>query len=148
MTEKKLQVKILRCADVGDSMIGRLFVMGAKHPVIWTLEDSWKGNQRSISCIPLGTYSAKPHNWENATGRKFQSVWEILNVPDRSAILIHGGNTKQDTQGCVLVGLATGTLGNSPAILHSNDALKILRDTIGNRPFDVEVASIWDKVRL
>lgn len=87
----------------------------------YTLEDPDNDNQKGCSCIPEGTYEVIPHD-----GR-FKDVWEITNVPDRSAIIIHSGNTIDDTRGCVLVGERIGTLHGLPAVLDSRLALGHLR---------------------
>lgn len=64
-----------------------------------TLELPWRDNQRRISRIPAGTYTAVRH--ESPTfGR---CIW-IQGVPNRSHILIHAGNFHTNTLGCVLVG--------------------------------------------
>ncbi len=64
-----------------------------------TLEDPWLDNRRNVSCVPAGRYTVVPH-----TGLKYRNVWRLENVPNRTAILIHQGNTTNDTQGCILVG--------------------------------------------
>lgn len=80
----------------------------------FTLEEPWKDNEPRVSCIPEGSYQCRRHN-----GAKFSNVWEITNVPGRSAILIHAGNTLADTSGCVLVGMGfdAGGLTQSRAAL-------------------------------
>lgn len=50
--------------------------------------------------IPAGTYDVVI----TYSPRFDRNLPHILNVPGRSAILIHGGNKKQDTKGCVLAG--------------------------------------------
>lgn len=64
-----------------------------------TLELPWQNNARNVSCIPEGRYDViireVPHR-----GRHFH----VLNVPDRSLILIHVGNYYTDIQGCILPG--------------------------------------------
>ena len=64
-----------------------------------TLELPDKGNARNVSCVPTGEYSAKKHT--RPSGQK--AIW-IMDVPNRSAILIHLGNFNSDIQGCILVG--------------------------------------------
>ena len=64
-----------------------------------TLELPWLNNQRSISCIPPGTYSVVKR-----TSDKYGTHFQLLNVPDRSMILIHSGNFYSHTLGCILVG--------------------------------------------
>jgi hypothetical protein len=64
-----------------------------------TLELPWLNNQRNISCIPTGTYTVIKR-----TSDKYGTHFQVLNVPDRSMILIHAGNYFSQTQGCILVG--------------------------------------------
>ena len=72
--------------------------------------------------IPAGRY---PLKWRK-TGKwakRFQARWkvkgslEICNVPNYTDVLIHLGNTKKDTAGCLLVGmgadLQAGTIQKS-----------------------------------
>jgi hypothetical protein len=98
----------------GDSTIGRLLVNGVFQ--CWTLEDKvreilgrpvaeWKVQNQTA--IPVGEYEVKL----TFSGR-FQKVLPILlNVPGFSGIRIHAGNTKEDTEGCILLGL--GVAGSS-----------------------------------
>lgn len=64
-----------------------------------TIELPWLNNQRNISCIPVGTYTVVKR-----TSEKYGTHFQVLNVPDRSMILIHAGNYYTQTQGCILVG--------------------------------------------
>lgn len=86
-----------------------------------TLEDPWNDNKAGISCIPAGTYQCAPHN-----GAKYKNVWKLKNVPGRSDIVIHAGNTHLNTRGCILVGKTVGQLDHIPAILESKNAIKEL----------------------
>lgn len=85
-----------------------------------TLEDPWNNNQRGISCIPTGRYKVTPHS-----GTRFKNVWILHEVPNRTAILIHAGNTQADTQGCILVG--TSFVPDETKITGSKVALDNLR---------------------
>lgn len=80
-----------------------------------TLELPWRFNDVGVSCIPEGIYSC----WK-AKSPKFGDCFYIADVPHRSGILIHAGNTVQDTRGCVLVGLDTSDVG----VIHSRLALQ------------------------
>jgi hypothetical protein len=87
--------------------------------VCYTLEPMWKQNEANDSCIPPGSYDCIPHS-----GDKFTDVWEVTNIPNRTAVLIHPGNTIADTHGCILVGLVpyiNGVMQSRQAIikLHS-----------------------------
>lgn len=106
--------------------LGMLFVenSGQNRP-FYTLEEPWKANQRKISCIPTGRYFCQPHNSE-----RFKNVWRLIDVSNRDAILIHAGNTTDDIEGCILVGLAHGEVYNKPAVLKSREAMDCLRSII------------------
>lgn len=64
-----------------------------------TLELGWKENKRNISCIPLGEYTVTKR-----ISSKYGEHFHILDVEDRSYILIHAGNFYSDIRGCILVG--------------------------------------------
>ena len=68
-------------------------------PFALTLERPWRANQRGVSCIPRGRYTAKRH-----TSPKFGETFWIQDVPGRSEILLHKGNLADDSHGCILVG--------------------------------------------
>lgn len=115
--------QILRLSRVAQSDKGVFGVLcNAGTPLCVTCEDPWNDNQSMISCIPKGVYQCEKYNSE-----KFKDVWEIKDVPNRSSILIHAGNTIDDTHGCVLVGRCFGSLGDLPAVLQSKEAMDILR---------------------
>ena len=79
-------------------------------PICVTLELPWKNNKRNVSCIPAGTYNVIKYN-----SVKYPDVWQLMDVKDRSYILIHQGNYLEDTAGCILVGSAFsyGDINNS-----------------------------------
>lgn len=63
------------------------------------LELPWRNNQRKVSCIPEGVYKLTKR-----TSPRFGEHFHILDVKDRSFILIHHGNYTRDIEGCMLVG--------------------------------------------
>lgn len=91
-------------------------------PICLTCEDPDNNNKNNISCIPAGTYKVK-----DFSGTKYKNVWQVLDVPNRSAILIHNGNTMLNTEGCILVGDKFGTVEGLPAVLNSVSTLIDLR---------------------
>jgi hypothetical protein len=64
-----------------------------------TMELPWKGNQRRVSCIPAGKYKVIKH-----ISPKFGKSFWVLDVVNRSEILVHVGNYNHDTLGCILPG--------------------------------------------
>lgn len=111
-----MKLKLVRVSEYKDAMLGVLCLDA--RPMFVTLEDRWFDNEKQISCIPAGKYKIKIHN-----SPKFGRVFQVCDVPDRSQILIHAGNTKEDTHGCILLGLMYGTIGTETAILSSRAAL-------------------------
>lgn len=107
-----------------------------------TLELPWLNNETGKSCIPPGTYKA-----EMRDSPKFGPVYEVKGVPNRSAILIHAGNTagnvdrglKSDVQGCILLGLSRGRISNQSAVLESKPALASFMQKMGGRPFTLNI---------
>lgn len=85
-------------------------------PFAVTLEDPWKNNAVGESCIPKGSYKCRRVN-----SPKFGNTFEITNVPGRTHILFHRGNTTADTRGCVLIGESFEPLNGTPGIAHSGE---------------------------
>lgn len=101
-----MRLELRREVDTGVSTSGSLYADGEF--IAFTLENTWKDNKRSISCVPPGCYDMKAKEY----GRfwdKFQTPIPMLqNVDGRSEILIHPGNYAKDTFGCILVGDSKG----------------------------------------
>lgn len=100
-----------------------------------TLEDPWNYNEVGNSCIPEGTYQCRSYS-----SAKFHNVWEIKDVPGRTAILMHAGNTIEDTSGCPLVGEKFGLINGKSAITGSVKTLNMLRSTLPSN-FTLKVTS-------
>lgn len=111
-----MKLRLVRVSEHKDATLGVLCLDG--RPMFVTLEDKWRENERLVSCIPKGKYKVVIHN-----SPKFGRVYKVLDVPGRSEILIHAGNTHKDTHGCILLGLMYGTIGTETAILSSKAAL-------------------------
>lgn len=111
-----MKLILKRIANTSRGVFGVL--MDEDSPLCVTIERPWLDNKKMVSCIPDGTYKFAKHS-----GEKFKNVWEILDVPDRTAILIHSGNTMSDVQGCVAVGSSFFDNG----VLQSQTALDKLR---------------------
>lgn len=115
-----MNVDIHRMPSVMTGTFGILAIDNV--PVCVTCEDPWYDNAVAVSCIPPGKYTC-----EKFSGERFKDVWEVKNVPGRSAILIHSGNTINDTHGCILVGNGFGILNGLPSVVDSLTTLNVLR---------------------
>ncbi len=98
--------------------------------VFSTIELPYLANQKNISSIPEGVYK-----FRERYSFKFGNHLEILNVQGRSMILIHHGNYKQDTEGCILVGQNHAQLNNDGNldIVNSKKTMQDLLKIVGGR---------------
>ena len=80
-----------------------------------TVERPWVGNLPTVSCIPAGVYTLRRDYYNTGCYEAF----EICDVPGRSRILIHIGNTIRDVKGCVAVGKDLGWVNNLWAVTDS-----------------------------
>jgi hypothetical protein len=119
MSELKL---ILTRAPSGEKGTFGVLTFADGRPLCVTLEEPWRENKRKESCVPTGIYKCAKFS-----GNRFRDVWELKAVPNRTAILIHQGNTIEDTEGCILVGQSYGEVRGLPAVLNSGITLERLR---------------------
>lgn len=115
------KMTLMRVAYTPSGVFGVLKFKG--WPFAVTLEDRWKNNEVGVSCIPSGTYLATRCNrsieYNKQNSPKFGDTFVIEDVPGRSHILFHKGNTSKDTSGCILIGEQFGIIGGQRAILSS-----------------------------
>ena len=117
----------------------------------YTLEPPWRDNQRSKSCIPQGTYRVR-----RRYSPRYKRHLHVLDVPDRSMILIHCGNVAGDkdkgfkthSSGCILVGERLGRLEVAKgkpfqkAVLASRFALTDLLRAVGEKSFRLTIKGV------
>ena len=84
----------------------------------YTLERRWLDNAPNISCIPAGAYRA----YRSFYNRGGYPCFELASVPKRHHILIHVGNTEDDSAGCILLGTGVGVVKNKVAVINSRNA--------------------------
>ncbi len=83
------------------------------------IEDEW-GNvlcytieRNDDKLAPVGIFNCVPHVKSN----NGQHCWMLENVPGRTGILIHTGNTEYDSEGCIIIGLQANGEGVSESVL-------------------------------
>ena len=104
--------------------VGRLYVDGKLY--CNTLEDVVRDLDKEAkvpgkTAIPAGTYKVI-YNWSPKFGRNLP---RLLNVPHFDGILIHPGNTADDSAGCILVGKNT-EVGRLTESRYTSDKLNVL----------------------
>ena len=98
---KGVNLLIIRDTFTKESTIGKLFINGESFSD--TLENPYINNERNISCIPEGQYKVRLRLARESATRDYLHLL-VQDVPNRSFILFHIGNTAKDTSGCILVG--------------------------------------------
>ena len=108
-----------------------------QEPICLTLERAWCGNIRNKSCIPAGEYYCQPY-----TSKKFGKCYKVDNVPDRSWVLFHTGNTVKDSTGCIILGRRFGKLNSRMAVLDSRKAKRELVKVLKDKDFLLRILDI------
>lgn len=129
-----MEVKVKRIARRDNYTIGKMYVNGEY--VCDTLEDTDRGLTSKMSvaqisgmkvhgetAIPTGRYLVDMKTVSPRFGGRPQYQFckgrlpRLCNVPAYQGVLVHCGNTANDTEGCILVGLnkAVGQVLNSTA---------------------------------
>jgi len=119
-------VEIKRIASNEAGTYG-VIIVNKKH-LFCSLELGFNSNKKNISRIPAGTYDLR----KRRTG-KYANHYELLNVPSRSGIIIHSGNTKEDVRGCILIGerfYEKGVLDSIKALKRFHSLLKAAKHPI------------------
>jgi len=93
-----------------------------------TLELPYVMNLTGISCIPKGTYTVVPRYSE-----KYKNHYHVLDVHNRTHILIHVGNYKTQTEGCILIGKSFAYI-NDDELLDISSSRKTLKELIKVAP--------------
>lgn len=110
-----MNVHLQRLYLTSQATIGVLCHAGV--PVCYTLELPWRQNALKISCIPAGVYPCNAEKWS----------FRLPYVKDRNGILIHAGNTVNDSRGCILVGKSFKRDGT---LLESKYALELCLEVL------------------
>jgi len=105
---------------------------GSKEMRCYSCERPWQDNAVNVSCIPTGLYVLKRGNFRG----KYEN-YELQDVPGRTFIEIHRGNTMHDVKGCILLGEKLN-LSTQPkpvfALLNSTGAFTQFMDVMDGAP--------------
>ena len=107
--------EIIRLEETAQGTLGILRIN--KSIQCFTLERPYLFNRPNESAIPAGSYLCQLTN-----SPRFGVTYEVIDVPGRSHILFHAGNTINDSTGCILLGASCGELGGQRAVLSSRNA--------------------------
>lgn len=85
--------------------------------------------------IPADVYQCKPRFY---IGGDYAASM-VQDVPGRTNILFHKGNTIDDTTGCILVGEGLGFVYEKWAITNSTDAFALFMREYGRAEFTLDI---------
>ena len=106
-----ITLTLKRIAHTRDGTFG---VLLDSNPFALTCEREWFDNKSDVSCIPTGEYICRRVN-----SLRFGNTFEVMFVKGRTNILVHSGNTEDDSKGCILVGEEFGEMNGKAAVLSS-----------------------------
>jgi hypothetical protein len=133
-----LLLKLVRLSELEDSTLG--IVLLDNKPLWKTIELPWRDNQPMVSCIPTGEYTAVKYS-----SPKFGRALHIVDVPGRSAILIHPANMASELHGCIAPGLNFGTMEGRPCVWESKKAMERILDAARNfEEIKIRIVSVID----
>lgn len=98
-----MKIEIKRNKSIAGTTIGRLYIDGKFE--CYTLEDQVRPAGEKVygkTAIPAGTYKVII----NRSNRFKRNLPLLLNVPNFEGVRIHPGNSKENTEGCILPGLS------------------------------------------
>ena len=119
-------MKTLRLIRVEESHSGTFGALLVDAEVFcWTLELADLLNKQERSSIPAQQYLCKPFQSPH-----FGKVFKVMNVPGRTDVLIHPGNTADDTTGCILLGSEIGKLSGNRAVRNSGKTFQNFKERL------------------
>lgn len=149
-----MKLRLIRIASGGNDTIGVLYAVddAGNHSVLaFTLEDEERAEKvRGETRIPAGVYEVRLRaegGHHKRYAEKFPDIHRgmlhLQDVPGFKWILIHIGNTDDDTAGCILVGNSALIIGCSRNIQRSTAAYRRVyaacADAAGRGDLQIEV---------
>lgn len=138
-----LESYLIRYKTGDHGTFGRLYL---KNWSCFMLELPYFDNKRNISCIPDGDYICKI-----VKSPRFGYVFGLLDVPNRSHILIHSGNWagdvskgfKSNSNGCLLPGMIKGSdKRGQKTVWRSRQAIRGIMKHTKREPFLLKIRSL------
>lgn len=132
-------MEIRRFDERKNSMVSLIYIDGAH--VCYGLENDYDAVKTpGETAIPAGEYDAAfrkvggfHDRYRKRYGDWHAGMVELRDVPNFTNILVHCGNTNQDTRGCILVGEKYAEYNNEMILYGSRDAYQELYPMLRTR---------------
>jgi hypothetical protein len=131
-----MKLDVIRFTSDEDTTLSQIYV-DSKF-ICFGLEDEYRETKVSSETrIPAGEYKIEVRNYggfnsryQRKFGKLHQGMLEIKDIPDFTDVLIHIGNTDDNTAGCLLVGYGAISRQGNMSIQYSTDAYKDLYEQV------------------
>lgn len=141
-----MKIEVIREKSNAECTFGKLYIDGKFY--CNTLEDIQRDVKiKGETAIPKGVYQVtlrnaggKNEKYKDKFGNWHKGMLYLNNIPNYEYVLIHIGNTKKDSEGCILVGLGKDVKSNS--ITQSTDAYKLIYPVISKALLNKEKVEI------
>lgn len=118
-----MKVLVERFLFEKDCTVGRLYIDGVMK--CFTMEDEMRAVKvKGETAIPYGTYELGMRYSPKFSPKFSHEMLWVKNVPNFEYVLIHWGNTDDDTDGCLLLGDKIGIIKGQTAVLNSINTYK------------------------
>lgn len=129
-----MEVALIRFAWTPMGTFGVLRVPAAGF-TCYTVERPWINNEPNVSCIPADRYVLRKTTFYRSTADPSDdyAVYQVLDVPGRTYIKIHKGNTMLDVKGCIALGAHLGWVNDCWAVSSSRFAFEAFMQAMDGR---------------
>lgn len=118
-----MKIVIERFLFEKDCTVGRLYIDGLMK--CFTIEDEMRAIKiKGETAIPYGVYNVGMRFSPKFSNKFNHEMLWIKDVPGFEYVLIHWGNTDDDTDGCLILGDKIGILNGQTAVLNSINTYK------------------------
>ena len=150
-----MKLQVVRTQFGTDATNGMLFINGIFE--CYTVEDQYQAVKvMHETCIPEGTYDIKFRKiggFHERYDKKYKNahygMLHLQDVPNFTYILIHAGNTSDDSSGCILTTTTQTDLDSAKAGFGGQSQLaykrmydKVAKVLLQNKPVEIEITTI------
>ncbi len=120
-----MKIDVVRFEFGKDETLSKVYIDGIF--ICYAIEDETRAVKvKGETAIPEGTYKVGLRHSPKFSPKTGHGMLWVKDVPGFEFILIHTGNTDDDTEGCLILGNRIGQLNGQRAVLDSSVAYRRL----------------------